>query len=125
MRIQQIILKLLHLALLQKQKESLEVVGVAGCPVACFCAFISLKSLANIFRSTLSTPGFPKLAVHGYPLAINQFARVPLKCSHIILKQKICSQCFINPKPRLKTIKKGLLRNLSGILSPYSIEDQK
>ena len=48
-------------------------------------------------------PGFPKLAVHAYLLAIYQFARVPPKLPDIIL-QKITRS--IKPKPRLKTKKK-------------------
>ena len=69
-----------------------------------------------------SSTGFTKLTVHGYPLAIYQCARVPLEFSNIILKKKTCS---INPKPRLKTKEKGFFLNLNKIWSTNSIEDQK
>ena len=60
--------------------------------------------------------GFPKFSVHGYPLAVYKFARVPQNFS-------IKNTRSINPKPRSNT--KKVFRNLEGILSHNSFEYQK
>ena len=90
-------------------------------------------------KHQLSKPGFPKLAVHGYPLAIYQFARVPPKFSHNILQKNPSIKSKPCLKAEKKTLqfewvlypnsienqKKGLLPDFNRILSPNSIEDLK
>ena len=78
-------------------------------------------SIVNNFKKGPNRPGFSKISVYGYPFVIYQFAREPHNF-HIIQQQK--TRC-INPKPRLKSKKKGLLRNLNRLLTPNSIEDQR